>query len=117
MKYQNIDIEEVNIAIFLKDKDTGSFSLNERFVYDWLRKNKIKAQLENPIDDLVLVYPSFKNGLDIDLLTNVYKKAESYFPEVKVNLYLSHFTQQGYNSKDMTLDEFKELYESQKEAS
>lgn len=108
MLYKNIKVETISLVVYLKDKASENWKINERTVLKWLNKNNIKAGVENPIDDLVFI--QFEK-LDINLLTEVYKKAEKDFEEVKVNLYLDDFIEDEGNSIDLSLEEFLKLNE------
>ena len=114
MLFRGVEVEEINILVFLKEEASTEWRENERKILRWLKDNNIKAAgVENPADDIVYIYLPFdENTCDketiITCLTEVYQKAEGRFKEVKVSLHLSKFVD-DYNEFDFTLQEFLEL--------
>mgnify|MGYP001569233197 CR=1 FL=1 len=115
MLYKNIKVEDISVVVYLKEEAVKDWKVNERKVLDWINKSKINAIIgvENPIEDMVHLQFLDIEDLDIELLTEVYRKAEKEFKEVKVNLYLDDYTENENNSVDLTLEEFLSLVNSQ----
>lgn len=108
MLYKSIKVEDACVVVYLKEKAVKDWKINERKVLAWINKTKINARIgvENPVDDMVHLQFLDIENLDIELLTVVYRKAEKDFEEVKVNLYLDDYTEEGNNSVDLSLEEF-----------
>ena len=113
MLYKNVEVEEVNVVIYLKEKAVDNWKVNEETVLDWIKKSEIKTNIgvENPVEDMVYLYFLDADNLDVELLIQVYKEAEKEFTEVKVNLYLDGCIDEDINSVDLSLNEFLESLE------
>jgi predicted RNA-binding protein with EMAP domain len=118
MLYKGIEIDEVNLLVYMKTKATD-FSKVQKTVSNWCYKNGIDAGIECPyindetLEALVYIYLSSNDLFDINQLTNAYEKAEKKFKKTVVALHLHGFTEEGWNEIELTLEEFKNLVENQ----
>lgn len=109
MIYKGIEVKDVNVVVYLKEKDQGNHQLNQKAVGKWCAENGIEAATECPIDDLVYIYLKRDGLFNLKQLQNVYSKAKDYFAEVVVALQLSKFNEDGYNFIELSWQEFENI--------
>jgi hypothetical protein len=120
MLYKGIEIDEVNLLVYMKSESNTNFREVQKTVLNWCVKNGIsKAAVECPyinddtLEALVYIYLPYEDLVDINLLSSAYEKAQKKFSKVVVALHLHGFTEEG-NEVELTLDEFKTLYNEQR---
>lgn len=118
MLYKGIEIEEVNLLVYMKTKSID-FREIQKTVSNWCSKNDIDAGIECPyinddtLEALVYIYLPYEDLVDINLLSVAYEKAEKKFSKTVVALHLHGFIEEC-NEVELTLDEFKKLYNEQR---
>lgn len=128
MLYKNVKILEIEPVIYLGDK-AKDWKYNQEYVKKKLEKveHKIKGiwGIESPIDDMVLIYLPYQNNwneetdeveADVDYLINAYEILKEIFDDVKINFLLDDYVDGG-NSFDMSIEEFKQYNQIQKNQS
>lgn len=112
MKYKGVEVEYICLNVYLKEKASEDWKVNEKYVLNKMVKLGLNDfSVENPIDDMVCIYlQDQEEELDLNKLTYAYKLAGKEFEEVKINLYLDDCIESEGNSIDLNLEEFLKLY-------
>ena len=120
MNYKDIKIDEISYSVELKERVSKKHKENEEYVLELLEENEIDENIgiENPIDDLVYLYPEFLYADEISdegikKFAEVYNQLKEIFEEIKISLHLDGFLTgengETFNEVDVTLDEFLAL--------
>lgn len=115
MLYKNVNIKEVNPVVYLGEKTTGDWKLNEKYIIKKVGNifKDFSFSYECPIDDLVFLYfydYEFKTTTEIADLKLIYTNLEVLFSNVKINLLLDEYIEGEGNSIDLNLKEFIQMF-------
>lgn len=115
MLYKNVKVEQISISVYMGKKYVENDFRKNQDIF----KKKVSKQSANcgfcyecPIEDLICIYPDGLGELeetisksDFDKIISVYDEMSKIFENVKVNLYLDDFLEEG-NSIDLSKEEF-----------
>lgn len=118
MLYKNVKVEQVSVSVYMGE----TYAMNDFKSNQNIFKRKISKHgaicgfgFECPIDDLICIYPDGMGDVreiisksDFDKVISIYDEMSKLFDNVKVNLYLDGFLDEG-NSIDLTKEEFVKL--------
>lgn len=126
MLYKNVKVLDIGPVIYL-GKKAKDWKYNELYVKKELMKVEQKYEgywgIESPIDDMVLIYLPYQRNrdketyeakVDVDYLINAYEILKEVFDDVQINFYLDHDIEGIGNSFDMSIEEFKQYNQIQK---
>jgi hypothetical protein len=115
MLYKNVKVEQISISVYMGEKYVkNEFRKNQEIFRKKVSKQNAICGFgyECPIEDLICIYPDGMGELgettsksDYDKIISVYDEMSKIFEDVKVNLYLEDFLEEG-NSIDLSKEEF-----------
>ena len=112
MKYKENDIEFICLQIELDEKFINAhYKITERFVKERLKEIKLDYEdweVDNFIHNLVNIKSYLEEELDLQSVSNDYRKLKTIFD--KVNLYISWHDDDGIDQDEILWD-YKELIE------
>lgn len=124
MVYENLKVLEISLSVYLGDEYKNNNWKDNQEIF----KDKIKDlsfdypfSFECPIEDLICVQLDYEDSLEplakaqtVDNIYNVYGELMKVFGEdVKINIYLDGYLENGDNCVDMGYKEFADWLKMQ----
>lgn len=117
VKYENIKVLEINPVVYLGEEFTDNdWRYNQKIFKEKVRDLDFEVgfSIECPIEDLIYVQVDYDDDFEplakketIDKIFSVSKELIKLFEDnVKINLYLDDYMEDGSNSVDMSIEEF-----------
>lgn len=126
MKYKGIKVLEINPVVYLGEKfKNNDWRDNQAFFEEKIEDLNFEHNLEFecPIGDLIYIFVNYKDSLEISTKKDTINRILSVSNElmkvfgdnVKINICLAEYIEDGYNSMDISVVEFsKWLHEEVK---